>query len=85
MTTATLQPVQPEAHFATKEDLAKAEGRLNEKITAAEGRLNEKIAELRADLERSLRHMTWQLTGTVIAVAVVVVTILRFWPPGPGG
>ena len=69
MTTETLTSIPPEAHYATKADLAQAEGRLNEKI-----------ATLRADLEQSIRHMTWQLIGVVVAVAILIVTILRVWP-----
>ncbi|WP_420265596.1 hypothetical protein [Candidatus Magnetominusculus dajiuhuensis] len=38
--------------LATKEDLAKLEGRLNEKVAAVEGRLNEKIAAVKEDLAK---------------------------------
>ncbi len=69
-------------HFATKADLAQAEGRLLEKIADAENRLNDKIANLRADLERNLRTMTWQLVAAIIAAAGLVVAIMRLWPPG---
>ena len=68
------------------EKIAQVEGRLNEKIAQVEGRLNEKIAtlrpELRADLERSIRMMTWQLIGALVVIAGLVVTIMRIWPTG---
>ena len=79
---ATMTPVPPNEHYATKADLAQAEGRLLEKIAQSESRLNEKIADLRADLERSLRTMTWQLVAVIVAVAGAIVTIMRVWPAG---
>ncbi|MBF0555222.1 MAG: hypothetical protein HQK96_11815 [Nitrospirae bacterium] len=43
--------------LATKEDLAKLEGRLNERITSLEGRLNERITSLEGRLNERITSL----------------------------
>ncbi|MBF0320281.1 MAG: hypothetical protein HQL01_10825 [Nitrospirae bacterium] len=47
--------------LAAKEDLAKLEGRLNERITAVAGQLNERITAVEGRLSEKLTAMDWKI------------------------
>lgn len=94
--TLTAESEHARLHYATKEDLTRVEGRvaviqsnyatkedvaeLRTEIVASELRLSAKIADLEGKvLSMESRYLRWTV-GTVIAVAGVVLAIVRTFP-----
>ena len=94
--TLTAESEHARLHYATKEDLTRVEGRvaviqtnyatkedvaeLRTEIVASELRLSTKIADLEGKvLSMESRYLRWTV-GTVIAVAGVVLAIVRTFP-----
>ena len=94
--TLTAESEHARLHYATKEDLTRVEGRvaviqtnyatkedvaeLRTEIVASELRLSTKIADFEGKvLSMESRYLRWTV-GTVIAVAGVVLAIVRTFP-----
>ena len=68
----TEAPVRPEAHYATRVDLAKVEGVLSGQFVALAAQIpylatKEDLAQLRSDLNGAINTMTWKLVGVMLA------------------
>ncbi len=69
----TEAPVRPEAHYATRVDLAKVEGVLSGQFAALAAQIpylatKEDLAQLRSDLKNgAINTMTWKLVGVMLA------------------
>ena len=63
-----------------RDDSLEWRGRVDTRLTAIETTLPHLATK--ADLQAAINALTWRLIAAMIAVAAVIVAILRLWPAG---